>query len=153
MGYTFSQKMNKWICFSILTNWNLKSKFKFQVFPSRQDRKTKSFVYFLGEFTARQFCFEIFWPLRELFFEIWTDFYVLTWKKQTFNLNSFFFFFESWILCRNIGGLSWFPTALLLGEEPYTRDIHIECSKQFKWNSYFHMSGQSRPFWAALKLL
>ena len=34
-----------------------------------------------------------------------------------------------------------------------TRDIHIECSKQFKWNSYFHVSGQSWPFWAALKLL
>ena len=33
------------------------------------------------------------------------------------------------------------------------RDIHIECSKQFKYNSYFYVSGQSRPFWAALKLL
>ena len=43
--------------------WNLKSKFKFQVFPSRQDRKTNSFVCFLGEVTAQQFCFEIYWPL------------------------------------------------------------------------------------------
>ena len=34
-----------------------------------------------------------------------------------------------------------------------TRDIHIKCSKQFKWNLYFYLSGQSRPFWAALKLL
>ena len=34
-----------------------------------------------------------------------------------------------------------------------SRDIHIECSKQFKWNSYFYVSGQSWPFWAALKLL
>ena len=33
------------------------------------------------------------------------------------------------------------------------RDIHIECSKQFKWNLYFYVSGQSRPFLAALKLL
>ena len=33
------------------------------------------------------------------------------------------------------------------------RDIHIECSKQFKWNTYFCVSWQSRPFWAALKLL
>ena len=33
------------------------------------------------------------------------------------------------------------------------RDIHIECSKQFKWNSYFYVSVQNRPFWAALKLL
>ena len=34
-----------------------------------------------------------------------------------------------------------------------TRDIHIECSKQFKWNSYFYVSGQSGPFWAVLKHL
>ena len=33
------------------------------------------------------------------------------------------------------------------------RDIHIEWSKQFKWNFYFYVSGQSQPFWAALKLL
>ena len=43
--------------------WNFKSKFKFQVFPSRQDRKTKSSVCFLGEVNARQFCSEIYWPL------------------------------------------------------------------------------------------
>ena len=36
---------------------------------------------------------------------------------------------------------------------PLSRDIHIECSKQFKWHSYFYVSGQSRPFWAVLKLL
>ena len=35
---------------------------------------------------------------------------------------------------------------------PHTRDIHIECSKQFKWNLYFYVSGQSRLIWAALKL-
>ena len=34
------------------------------------------------------------------------------------------------------------------------RDIHIECSKQFKWNLYFYVYGQSRLFWAVLlKLL
>ena len=33
------------------------------------------------------------------------------------------------------------------------RDIHIECSKQFKWNLYFYVSEQSGPFWAVLKLL
>ena len=33
------------------------------------------------------------------------------------------------------------------------RDIHIECTKQFKWNLYFYVSRQSWPFWAALKLL
>ena len=27
------------------------------------------------------------------------------------------------------------------------RDIHIECSKQFKWNSYIYVSGQNCPIW------
>ena len=34
-----------------------------------------------------------------------------------------------------------------------SKDIYKECSKHFKWNSYFYEFGQSRPFWAALKLL
>ena len=49
---------------------------------------------------------------------------------------------------------------MLLSAELYSsyfdtcaRDIHIECSRQFKWNLYFYVSGQSRLFWAALKLL
>ena len=33
------------------------------------------------------------------------------------------------------------------------KDIHIECSKQFEWDLYFYVSGQSRQFWAVLKLL
>ena len=45
----FSQKTNKRICFSILN--------------SSQDRKTNSFIHFLGESAAQQFCFEIYWPL------------------------------------------------------------------------------------------
>ena len=43
--------------------WNLNFNFKFQVFPSRQDRKTNSFVRCLGEVTDRQFFFEIYCPL------------------------------------------------------------------------------------------
>ena len=31
--------------------------------------------------------------------------------------------------------------------------IYTKYSKQFKWNSYFYVSGQNRPFWVALKLL
>jgi hypothetical protein len=31
--------------------------------------------------------------------------------------------------------------------------IYTKYSKQFKWHSYFYVSGQSRPFWAVLKLL
>ena len=47
-------------------NWNLKPKFKFQLFPSRQDRETNSSVLFLGEVASRQFCFNIYWPLIDL---------------------------------------------------------------------------------------
>ena len=36
---------------------------------------------------------------------------------------------------------------------PFNRDIHIECSKQFKLILYFYVFRQSRSFWAALKLL
>ena len=43
------QKTNKQIWFSILN--------------SSQNRKTNSFVWFLGESVAQKFCFEIFWPL------------------------------------------------------------------------------------------
>ena len=50
--------------------WNLNFDFKFWVFPSHQDRKTNSFVCFLGEVTAQQFCFEIYclylWVLMRL---------------------------------------------------------------------------------------
>ena len=42
---------------------NLKSKFKFQVFPGNQDRKTNSFVRFSREVRSWQFCFGIYWPL------------------------------------------------------------------------------------------
>ena len=52
MSHNFSQKTNKWICFSILTNRTyLKPKIKIevQICPSLQDRKTKSFIRFLGE--------------------------------------------------------------------------------------------------------
>ena len=39
----------------IIVTWN---QFKFQVFLSHQDRKTNSFVCFLGEVMARQFLFQ-----------------------------------------------------------------------------------------------
>ena len=39
------------------------SKFKFQVFPSNQERKTNLSVCFLGEVKAGQFLFEIYRPL------------------------------------------------------------------------------------------
>ena len=35
----------------------------------------------------------------------------------------------------------------------FTKVIYTKYSKQFKWNSYFYVSGQNQPFWAALKLL
>ena len=48
----------------ILETW-CQTKFKFQVFTSRQDRKTNSFVCFLGGVMAQQLCFEIYWPLEK----------------------------------------------------------------------------------------
>ena len=58
--------MNEFVFLSwrLGNTWNLKSKFKFQVFPSRQDRKTNSLVCTLGEVATRQFCFKIYWPLN-----------------------------------------------------------------------------------------
>ena len=38
----------------------------FQVFRSHQDRKTNSSICCLGEVTAQQSCFEIYWPLVQL---------------------------------------------------------------------------------------
>ena len=49
----------------ILETWNPNSSFK-----HCQDRKTNSSVCFLGEVTARQFCFEIYWPLVQVVFVI-----------------------------------------------------------------------------------
>ena len=51
--------------------------------------------------------------------------------------------------------LPWFPAK----NHPHqtflapVKVIHTKYSKQFKWNSYFYVSGQNRPFWAALNLL
>ena len=46
-----------------MPSWDLKD-FKFQVFPSRQDRKTNLFICFLGEVSTRQCFCEIYWPLK-----------------------------------------------------------------------------------------
>jgi hypothetical protein len=43
----------------------MKLEFGFQVFSSCQDRKTNSFVPFLGEVMAQQFCFEIYCHLKK----------------------------------------------------------------------------------------
>ena len=74
--------------------WNLNFDFKFQVFPSRQDRKTNSFVRFLGEAIAQQFCFEIYWPLTSpckmlvryedklwVIFDQWPKLYLNAWAE------------------------------------------------------------------------
>ena len=59
--------MNKFIFLSwrLRNTWNFNCNFKFQVFPSPQDKKTNLLICFLGEVTALQFCFEIYWPLIE----------------------------------------------------------------------------------------
>ena len=66
LSHNFSQKTNGgsfFLSWHFGNTWNLNFDFKFEVFPGRQDRNTNSFVCFLGEVTARQFCFEICWPL------------------------------------------------------------------------------------------
>ena len=69
--------MNEFVFLSwrLGNTWNLKSKFKFQVFLSCQDRKTNSFIHYLGEVTVWQFCFEIYWPLGRLprFLGAWVE--------------------------------------------------------------------------------
>ena len=45
---------------------------------------------------------------------------------------------------------SWIQLPFSTNARP--RDIHIECSKQFKWIVYFYVYGQSGPFWAVLKV-
>ena len=76
----FSQKMNRQSCFSILTTPKYFFDFKFWVFLSRQDRKTNSFGSFLGEVTARQFCFEIYWPLEGFMNKI--HMYWQNWERE-----------------------------------------------------------------------
>ena len=53
-------------------------------------------------------------------------------------------------------GTLWCRLTVLHGHlffQSLTKVIYTKYSKQFKWNSYIYVSGQSRPFWAALKLL
>ena len=45
-----------------------------------------------------------------------------------------------------------YPTSIKK-QRSRNRDIHIEYSKQFRWNLYCYVSRQSQLFWAALQLL
>ena len=48
----------------------------------------------------------------------------------------------------------WYQELLILESlKALKLKLHAECSKQFKWNLYFYVSGQNEPFWAVLKLL
>ena len=72
---------------------------------------------------------------------------VAIWRESTWTL---------WVFLHN-GGVVRSAVPILARATKYffllaTRDIHIECSKQFKWNLYFYVSGQSGSFWAVLKL-
>ena len=67
-NFKYFRVISRQICFSILMTWNLNFDFEFQVFPSHQGRN--SFICFLGEVTARQLCFEIYWPLDSMNFVI-----------------------------------------------------------------------------------
>ena len=54
------KQMNEFVFLSwwLRNTWSLNLDFKFQVFLSHQDRKTNSFVCFLGEVTAQQIFFQ-----------------------------------------------------------------------------------------------
>ena len=58
---------------------------------------------------------------------------------------SWIFFKKEFVLLISIKAISEFQVKVKV--------IYTKYSKQFKWNSYFYVSGQNRPFWAALELL
>ena len=84
-----SQKTNEQICFSILT---VRKYLKLE-------RKTNSFVRFLREVTARQFCFEIYWPLRYI---------IERWDLHDGGTNSTFIFGNCLFLVWKQLRFSWF---------------------------------------------
>ena len=80
-----------------------------------------------------------------------------TWTTQFFFVfceKDYLLFFDT---TRKLDLLWWnlinYDVKLNFSRDIFSRDIHIECSKQFKWNLYFYLSWQSQPFWAVLKLL
>ena len=91
----------------------------------------------------------------------WSMFKNLIWKMSWFQILKKIFknCFNREVSCSKVSLVSSDPNFKI--QLPYwssflwvlTRDIHIECSKQFKWNLYFYGSGQSGPFGAELKLL
>ena len=80
---------------------------------------------------------------------------VLSWSelKKTWNVNEVLIWYSNHNLRKNHRTFIILSIIWLLKFRQWSRDIHIECSKQFKWNLYFCVSGQSGPFWAVLKLL
>ena len=73
---------------------------------------------------------------------------------STFSLKTDLTLFTSWYHCK----LCIFTVKIVAKYVRYKsampgKVIYTKYSKQFKWNSYFYVSGQIRPFWAALKLL
>ena len=102
--------MNQWIY--LVCSWQLASTrnlnfdfdFKFQVFLSHQERKKKSFICFLGEVMAQQFCFENYWPLVCNGF--FTSFSFLKWNCNESHLLQGFFKNSDWIYQMALGPLS-----------------------------------------------
>ena len=68
----------------ILETWT--SRFKFQVFPDCQDRKTNSSVRFWKKLRLDKFCFEICWPLARMGYFLLT-YFVLSMKFPSGILN------------------------------------------------------------------
>jgi hypothetical protein len=119
-----SQKTNERICFSIseiLETWNPNSSFKyFRVV--RIEKQIRSFI-FWEKFLARQFCFEIYWPLKCSFCKE---------DQELFSAEHFCSSKNSWIYC-NVLYVStchnWVIYYFLCSIWPYLDDGHVQLKK------------------------
>ena len=95
---------------------------------------------------------------KHIYLELYTNSRKHWPKKNIFEIKSSIFRLFYWSKLQKLTywpTLSWKGPSLVFSQFVCVlpRDIHIEYSKQFKWNSCFYGFGQSRPFWAALELL
>ena len=84
-----------------------------------------------------------------------------TWQSLSDSLIGGFSFLKGFLAYFKAEKVNFFPILpeskwqqfLVSDKSHKSRDIHIECSKQFKWNLYFYVFGQNWLFWAVLNLL
>ena len=146
--------------------------FKFQ---RLRKKLGKTFVDFSKESKTRKIACEIFWPLEspphflvkfqqfsndldEKIHQLETP-QIRPVSKQHRNPNKSLLLQKFWLRVFQNKVWFYFPSHLsimvirVVKFQAGVKVIYTKYSKQFKWNSYFNVSGQNRPFWAALKLL